>query len=247
MLGGVRAAGRQARSLDQVEHRPWPPPSTGWSLAQTWEDVLFAHWRVPSGELRPLVPAELEVEQHDGSAWLGIVAFRATAVRAHGALPLPGLSSFLELDVRTYVSGPDGKSGVWLLSLDASSRLATLAARRLYRLPSFRTRATLDRAAGWVDLECARVDAPGRVFSGHYRPAGSVFQAAPGSLDWLLTERYLLYATDQQGRLHRADLHHEPWPLQQAHAELELTSIAPFELRSAPLCHFVARQHVLVW
>jgi uncharacterized protein YqjF (DUF2071 family) len=243
----VRAAGRQARTLERLEHRPWPLPEGRWSSGQTWADLLFAHWRVPLEEVRRHVPHELEVELHGGTAWLGVVPLRMASLRARGLLPLPGASSFLQLNVRTYVRGADGKPGVWFFSLDASSRLAVAAARRLYRLPYFAARMSLDRLGGWVDYECARSGERGKVFSGRYRPDGEVFHAEPGSLEWFLTERYCLYTTDARGALHRAEVHHDLWPLRTAEAEIELTTIAPFELRGEPVCHFAARQDALVW
>jgi len=140
------AAQRQARSLEHLEHRPWPVPARGWTMGQTWEDLLFAHWRVPLEAVRAHVPADLEVEQHDGSAWIGVVPFRVTGLRLRGTLPLPGVSSFLELNVRTYVRAADGKPGVWFFSLDASSRIAVEVARRTCMAPVF-PRADLGRAA----------------------------------------------------------------------------------------------------
>lgn len=247
MLDDLRAAGRQARSLGLVEHRPWPLPAGRWVAGQTWEDLLFAHWRVPLEEVHHHVPHELEVELRDGSAWVGIVPFRLAGLRLRGGLPLPRLSSFLELNVRTYVRAADDKPGVWFFSLDASSPLAVRAARRAYRLPYFHARMSLDRADDWRDYECARSGERGKVFSGRYRPAGEVFHAQPGSLEWFLAERYCLYATDRRGALYRAEIHHGPWPLQPAEAELELTSIAPFELHGEPVCHFAARQDALLW
>jgi uncharacterized protein YqjF (DUF2071 family) len=95
------AATRQARSLEQVEHRPWPVPARHWTIGQTLDDLLLAHWRVPLAAVRARVPPELEVEEHGGSAWLGIAAFRVSSLRLRGLLPLPGLSSFRELNVRT--------------------------------------------------------------------------------------------------------------------------------------------------
>ena len=74
----IGATQRQARSVEHLEHRPWPVPSRGWVMGQTWDDLLFAHWRVPVEAVRAHIPNELEVEQHGGSAWLGITPFRVT-------------------------------------------------------------------------------------------------------------------------------------------------------------------------
>ena len=242
----LEAAVRQARSLEHTEHRPWPIAPRGWAMGQTWEDLLFAHWRVPREALRAHVPAQFEVDQHDGSAWLGITPFRVTNLRARGLPPLPGISSFLELNVRTYVTAQE-KPGIWFFSLDAASRLAVEAARRAYKLPYFHARMSVARRGEWIDYECARLSESGRVFSGRYRPAGPVLHAEPESLEWFLAERYCLYATDERGRPCRADIHHKPWDLQPAEAEIELTSISPIELRGDPLCHFSRRQDVIIW
>ena len=73
MFGPLDAAQRQVRSLEQLDHRPWPLPKRGWAMGQTWEDLLFAHWHVPLPELRAHVPKGLEVDTFDGEAWLGVV------------------------------------------------------------------------------------------------------------------------------------------------------------------------------
>jgi uncharacterized protein YqjF (DUF2071 family) len=238
---------RQARSLECVEHRPWPLPATRWLLAQTWHDLLFAHWRVPADEIQELLPGGLEADVHDDSAWLGIAPFRLTSLRRRGLPPLPGASRFLELNVRTPVRAHDGRPGVWFLSLDASSPAAVQAARHLYRLPYFHAAMTFRRGGGWIEYDCSRRHESGRVFSGRYRPAGEVFHAEPDSLEWFLAERYCLYTTDEEDRLMRAEIHHGPWPLQEADAEIELASIARFPLEGDPHLLFAARQDVVVW
>jgi uncharacterized protein len=239
------AAARQSKSLERLDHRPWPPPLRGWVMGQTWEELLFAHWRVPVEALREHVPPELEIDEHDGAAWLGITPFRLAGLRARGTLPLPFVSEFLELNVRTYVRAEE-KPGIWFFSLDASSRLAVHAARRSYRLPYFHARLSATKRGGFIDYDCSRVDEPGRVFSGRYRPGGTVFNAEPGSLEWFLTERYCLYTVDR-GQLYRAEIHHQPWPLQPAEAEIELASISPVEVEGEPLVHFSRRQDVVIW
>jgi uncharacterized protein YqjF (DUF2071 family) len=188
------------------------------------------------------VPEELEIEEHDGSAWLGIMVFRVRALRARGALPLPGISSFLQLNVRTYVRGPDGLPGVWFFSIDASSRLAALGLRRVYHVPAFHARMTFEPVEDWQEAECVRVGEPARVFSARYRATGETFHAKLGSLESFLTERYRLFTGEGS-----AEMHHDRWLLSPAEAEIELASIAPFQLGEPKCCHFAFRQDALIW
>jgi uncharacterized protein YqjF (DUF2071 family) len=194
-------------------------------------------------ELRQRVPDELEIEEHDGTAWLSVQFFRVRALRARGALPVPGISAFLQRNVRTYVRGPDGLPGVWFFSIDASSRLAALGVRRIYHVPAFHARMTLEPAGEWQEAECVRVGAPGRVFAARYRAAAETLPAEPGSLESFLTERYRLFSADAS-----AEMHHDRWVLSPAEAEVELASIIPFALLGAPrCCHFAFRQDALIW
>jgi uncharacterized protein YqjF (DUF2071 family) len=236
---------RQASTLQDTEHRPWPLPARGWVMAQTWDDLLFIHHRVATASLQELVPEGLEVQEHSGSGWLGVAPFAVTGLRARGLLPLPVVSSFLELNVRTYVTR-DRKSGIWFFSLDASSRLAVEAARRLYRLPYYHADLSLARSGGRIHYDCSRH--AGKAFSGTYRPDGAVIPAEPGSLEHFLTERYCLYA-QQEGVLYRAEIHHRPWPLQPAEAQIELNTMPPpdLDLAGGPLVHYSKRQDVVIW
>lgn len=238
---------RQASVLEVVDHRPWPLPHGSWIQAQTWEHLLFAHWRVSEDALREHVPAELELDSFDGSHWLGITPFRLTGLRLRGTFPVPGLSSFLELNVRTYVTY-EGKAGIWFFSLDAESRLAVEAARRLYRLPYQHARMNAVRRGGWIDYSSARLDGS-HSFSASFRPTGPPGPPVPGALEHFLTERYCLYTT-REGALHRAEIHHPPWPLQSAEAEIRENTMPPPTLRvldTRPLLHFSERQDVVIW
>jgi uncharacterized protein YqjF (DUF2071 family) len=213
-------------------------------MAQTWDDLLFIHYRVPVTTLRELVPAGLDVQEHSGSGWLGVTPFAITGLRARGLPAFPFVSSFLELNVRTYVTRDD-KPGIWFFSLDASSRVAVQAARQLYRLPYFNADITLQRRAGGIVYDCSRHS--GKAFSGSYRPTGDVSAAAPGSLEHFLTERYCLYA-EHEGKLFRADIHHRPWPLQPAEAQIDLNTMPPLRVPDGePLLHYSERQDVVIW
>lgn len=220
-------------------------------MAQTWEDLLFAHWRVAAADLRRVVPTELEGDTRDGSAWLGVTPFRVSAFRLRGLPHVRGVTSFPELNVRTYVT-VDGKPGIYFLSLDASSLAAVASARRTYRLPYFRARMSARRVDGRMDYRSARAshDGPPARLRATYEPIGEPFQAADGSIEHFLAERYCLYTLDGRRRVVRADIHHPPWPLQRAVASLgENTMATPFglDLGPDPLLHFAARQDVLIW
>jgi uncharacterized protein YqjF (DUF2071 family) len=246
MLDLLQTPVRQASSLAETAHRPWPvPDGRPWVMGQTWDDLLFAHWRVSAPAVREHVPPGLEVEEFDGSAWLGVTPFVVTGLRARGMVPLPRVSSFLELNVRTYVTR-DGKPGIWFFSLDASSQVAVAAARRLYRLPYFHASITFRRRGERVFYDCARDG--GKAFSGSYAPTAPVFNAQPATLEHFLAERYCLYAEDR-GRLYRADIHHRPWPLQPAEAAIDLNTMPPdwLRLEGDPLLHYSARQDVVIW
>jgi uncharacterized protein YqjF (DUF2071 family) len=220
-------------------------------MTQTWEDLLFAHWPVPRASLEPLVPAPLAIDAFDGVAWLGIVPFRISDLRVRGLPRLPGVSRFPEINVRTYVTF-GGMPGVWFFSLDAARRLAVAAARRLYLLPYFLADMQVTRRADRIGYVSRRIHtgAAPAAFSGEYGSVGPAAATEPGSLASFLTERYCLYAVDRGGGIHRAEIHHRPWALQPAEADIRTNTMAAalgLRLEGAPLLHFSARQDVLVW
>lgn len=214
-------------------------------MGQSWLDLLFAHWPVEAAVLRRLVPSPMVVEEHDGSAWLGLTPFLLTALRLRGLPPLPVGSHFLELNCRTYVRVAD-RPGIYFFSLDAASPVAVLAARVGFRLP-YRWSAMARSVApdGWIDYRCRR-RRDGAELCARYRAAGSPRPAAPGSLEHFLVERYSLYAPLGRGRALRADIAHPPWLIAPAEAEVRVQTIAAaagIALGGAPsLLHFAARQ-----
>src|SRR5919108_547937 len=176
--GGFVTAARQSATLNVHEHRPWPLPSRRWLMGQTWERLLFAHWRLPHERVQALVPA-LPVDRFDGSAWIGVTPFVVKGLRITGTPPPPVVSSFPELNVRTYVT-IDGKPGIYFFSLDAASGLAVAAARRFYRLPYFRARMRADDdGGGWLRYESRRVSGPPAELRCRYRGLGGPRPPAP--------------------------------------------------------------------
>lgn len=240
-------------SLAVTGHRPWPLPEGRPAGAMRWEDLLFAHWPVAPDHLRPLLPPGLVLDTFEGEAYLGVVPFRMRRVRPRGLPPLPWLSAFAETNVRTYVRRPDGtRPGVWFVSLDAANPLAVRIARRHFHLPYYDARMRCRCEGETVTYRTVRThrgEPPVRL-EGRYAPGGPVETARPGSLDHWLTERYCFYAHGR-GRLLRGEVHHAPWPLQPASAELTANTLAePLGVhldRCPPLLAFARRLDVLVW
>lgn len=246
-----RAAFTMTSLFDRTEHRHWPMPPGPWIMAQSWHDLLFAHWPVDAEMLRPHIPAKLEIDTFEGRAWLGIVPFSMTGVRLRGTPVLPWLSAFAELNVRTYVTAQD-KPGVWFFSLDAANSLAVFAARLWFHLPYFCAHMKCREADGWIEYQSERshASAPPAAFAARYRPNGDFFEAQEGTLAHFLTERYCLYSA-ASARIYRGEIHHPPWLLQQAEARLTRNSMAeaagltlPDE---SPLLHFSRQQDMVVW
>jgi uncharacterized protein YqjF (DUF2071 family) len=196
-------------------------------MTQTWHDLLFVHWPLPPDALRPAVPAGLEIDTFNGSAWLGIVAFRLSAIRLRGLPEVPFTSHFPEINVRTYVTHGD-KPGVYFMSLDADNRLAIALAKPWFRLAYHLSRIRYEECAEGIRFHSRRLErnSPGADFTATYGPCGPVFKARPGSLEHWLTERYCYYSAGRSGKLYRCDIRHTPWQLQRAQAQITTNTMA---------------------
>jgi uncharacterized protein YqjF (DUF2071 family) len=236
--------------VTQVDHRPWPMPTAPWLMTQSWHNLLFAHWRVEVSTLRKLVPAAFELDLFNGEAWLGIVPFYMTNVGLRWTPSLPWLSSFPELNVRTYVRVAD-RPGVYFFSLDAGRRLAVAAARAFLNLPYFSAVMDVETRGDAVDYHCVRDEKSPAAFEAEYSPTNRPFTAAVGSLEYFLTERYCLYHQTRRARPYRLEIHHPPWSLQPARAAIKTNTMAAASGVGIgdhpPVLHFARRQDVIAW
>jgi uncharacterized protein YqjF (DUF2071 family) len=218
-------------------------------MGQSWLDLLFAHWPLPEAALRPHVPAGVPIDTFEGRAWIGVTPFEIVGAHPRGLPPLPWLSRFPELNVRTYTT-IEGRPGIWFFSLDAASVAAVVAARLTYRLPYRYASMAISRAGGRIGYCSQARSVPAKLVAS-YEPIGSPSAPLPGTLEHFLTERYCLYTLDARRRLRRADIHHRPWSLQPARAELaENTMTEPLGIElpaDGLLLHYAARQDVLIW
>ena len=200
-----------ARAAEQI--RPAGSPV----MYQRWRELLFLHWSVEPERIAQDLPPSLEVDTYDGRAWVGVVPFRMEGVRPRFLPPLKGLSSFPELNLRTYVHDAEGRPGVWFYSLDTPKRLPNWIARTFfhlnYRLARMRMYANGEQISYQSELWKENTwDAPqGYAWSRR----GETFRADSGSLDFFLVERYRLFAYNaEKQRILTGRVHHDPYPLQ---------------------------------
>jgi uncharacterized protein len=247
----VAAPLRQIASLRETAHRPWPRPSfplgDGPELARSPVLALACAARRPATSRAP----RLHLDVHGGSAWLGITPFELVGFRPVALPPVPKLSTFPELNVRTYVTY-GGKPGIWFFSLDADSRLAVAAARRFYRLPYFHARMAAEWAGAGFAFRSERSDSQRAqaVFSVRHEPRGEAWRPPPGSLEAFLVERYCLTRSGNRDCCLRANIHHPPWRIRRAAFELSKNTMAPAGVElsdTEALAHYSARQDVLIW
>lgn len=239
----------QTRQL--LQNRPIGSPA-GYNR---WSDLLFIHWQVPAEALAALLPRGMELDTYDGTAWLGLVPFEMSRVRARWLPAVPGLSHFPETNLRTYVVCR-GEPGVYFFSLDAANLVAVWTARRFFRLPycwarmevvregnrrtyrSVRRERSSQRTIGPMPGIRAMAEPPSTHIEANFGESLGVAQ--PGTLEFFLVERYLLF-TSHQGQVLRGQVHHRPYPLHRAsvaRCEETLSQVQGFEALPPP-------QHVI--
>jgi uncharacterized protein YqjF (DUF2071 family) len=197
------------------------------------------------------VPSAFDIDLFDGQAWLGVVPFSMTNVGARWLGNIERYSHFPELNVRTYVQ-VQGKPGVFFFSLDAGSAAAVRVARTALRLPYFRAAMSVQHDADVLHYRSERTEgmAPASLVAS-YRPVAPAATPRAGTLEYFLTERYCLYALNRRGQPYRLEIHHAPWSLQKAEAQVEANTMATAAgivlPGTAPLLHFAKRQDAVAW
>lgn len=224
------------------------------SVRMRWDNLLFLHWPADPSVMRKLVPEQLELDLFNDRAWIGLVPFRMEATRFRGYPPLPGLSSFYECNVRTYVRARDSRGrehpGVWFFSLDAERLLPVLGGNWLWSLNYIHSEFTVERdSSGATDYRLARRARRSQTSSIRWTPGKALPRSEPGTLEHFLTERYWLF-TMRYGRLLGGRIEHEPWPLRSAtvlRLDDTLVRAAGVEVRGEALAWHSDRLEVKGW
>jgi len=231
---------RIAPTLRPLDERP--------VMRQLWRDLLFLHWPIAPAEIQSRLPPGLTVDTFDGIAYIGLVPFSMLGVRPVWSPPVPGLSAFHEVNVRTYAHRNGRDPGVWFFSLDAANPIAVAIARLRWQLPYFNAEIQLQRTGTQIEYTAQRRPGWGGTPAAHtaviYNPEGTPSASSPGTLEHFLAERYLLYTANPNGRLGIGQVHHTPYPLQPASVirlEDTLVAAAGFTVPDiTPIAHYAS-------
>jgi uncharacterized protein YqjF (DUF2071 family) len=237
--------------LATQSHRPFPPPNSPWIFRQEWHNLLFAHWALQAEHVRAIVPQQLQLDTWEGKAYVGVVPFLLRNMSPRGVPPMPVISHFAEINVRTYVTYK-GIPGVYFFSLDAANLSAVLGARFAYALPYYHAKFRVRVEGDQVRYQSRRLQRPGPAeFEGDYRPVGQMipWRSPSETLERFVSERYCLYAVTER-HVYRTHVHHAPWPLQPAEAMIQANTMSEplgLKLDGAPLLHYSKFVKVLTW
>jgi uncharacterized protein YqjF (DUF2071 family) len=182
-------------------------------MRQRWAGLLFLHWAVDPALIAGHLPLGLSVDTFDGKAWLGVVPFFMERVRPVGLPPVPWLSWFHELNVRTYVHDAEGNPGVWFFSLDCNQPVAVEIARRGFHLPYEHAAMRSAKSGNRIQYHGRRKSPGARDAEYDYETPATTQAAAPGTLEWFLVERYLLFSSNPSGDLFCGRVHHTPYQI----------------------------------
>lgn len=212
-------------------------------MRQGWRDLLFLHWKVEPALVQEGLPEGLFVDVHEGETFVGLVPFFMRGVRPRGFPPVPGISDFLELNVRVYVHDRHGRPGVWFHSLDANQPLAVAIARRFFHLPYVHAQMSASRVDNRIEYRSRQREGAAAETAVTYSPGDELPLPEPGSLEFFLVERYLLFSWNARRKtLFSGQVHHPPYRIRNVDwsgLQPGAVEAAGYEVGSAPPVHAI--------
>ncbi|MBT2365723.1 DUF2071 domain-containing protein [Streptomyces sp. ISL-10] len=214
-------------------------------LRMGWCRQAFVHWPFDPAAVQRLLPRGLIVEEYEGRAWVSLTPFVMAGVRPAvlPALQVTGrLTTFPETNLRTYVRGPDGRDGLWFLSVEAGSAAISVIIRAGTGAPyHLGDLSVSEHAAVLAYAGCRRGGEP--AYRLRIRPGAPL---EPSALEVCLTSHWRVYSR-HCGVLLETPVWHEPWPLHTAAVEefaQTLTTAAGLPHSSAePIVHYSPGVH----
>lgn len=200
-------------------------------MKQDWAHLLFLHWEVDPKIIQSTLPAGLTVDTFNGKAFLGLVPFFMVGIRPSYCPAVPGISSFQELNLRTYVHNGQGRPGVWFYTLDCDQWLAVKIARNLFHLPYQHAQMSSDKTNGILSYTSKRKGDDNTQVFRYPDKVNQSKTAEPESLEFFLLERYRLFSTNRNKTICSGIVHHEPYKFQPV-------DIKTYSTRLFSLCGF---------
>jgi hypothetical protein len=227
--------------LEINSHRPFPLPEKSWKYYQEWNDTIFLHYKVPQEIVWDLLPPGLLLDTYMGEAWVSVVAFTVKNMRLKFLPPLPYLSNFHEINLRTYVV-KDGIPGIYFITIEASKTGSVLMAKNFVGLKY--KKAKINKEYGRYSLSESKEE---NCLDLKY----CALQSLKGKteLEKWLTERYCAYEVIKK-TMYRFNIHHKEWPLKKMKSRklnLEYTKAGLGEDAKPAFMHYSAHQKVLLW
>lgn len=197
-----------------------------WFAEQTWIHTLFLHWPVTPETLKSYIPAPLEVDTYNGSAWITIAAFHAENSKLRLSPKWTSLDPVTQINVRTYVTAPGSdEKGVYFFSLYVKHLTASLGAQSLFNLPFTYARTSMQEKPD--ETITVRAENAGKMlFSATYHP--NVQERKDSSLGTYLAERYCIWNM-KGNQLIKIPIKHESWDLFEVDATVDMNHLLPIE------------------
>ena len=210
-------------------------------MTQDWNNLGFVHWAYPPEVVQQLLPAGLTVDTYGGSAWVGLIGFSMEDIATSGGVSAGPLSSFPEVNVRTYVVDPQGRRNVWFFSLDINRAGPVAVAQTLFGLPYHWGRCSVEAVGDGWEYRVKRRSRQNASTRFLVKPGPMIPEADQTSLEIFLTGRWGM-STVRRNQLFHGSVDHERWPLQRATlVELEDSLVAAAGLpapEDEPVVHF---------
>jgi len=211
---------------------------TMWMMSQTWQDVLFLHWPLSPQELEKHIPSELKLDLFEHNAWLSAVLFKVQGHRLRFLPSFPGMNTYLQLNVRTYVEF-NGKKGIYFFHLDVTnyffSKITALGS-----LPYRYSKILVEQRDNYYAYTSYY-----KALDERLRVSFKLGKNTQTNFDQWLVERYHSWAK-WEDTLFRIDIQHAPWELQQAKATIQSNTLASFMKGTfqgtPPIAHYAKKK-----
>jgi uncharacterized protein YqjF (DUF2071 family) len=203
-------------------YSPYPPEHVARPvMLHRWDRLTFLHWSYPPAAVQSLLPDGLSVEERDGRAWVGLVPFTMHVRVPVANVRVPWVGLFPETNVRTYVRGPDGRTGVWFFSLEAARLGVVTTARTTYSLPYMWARMRVEPNGSRIEYFSERMwpGPAGARCRVRVAPERRYEESELSEFDHYLTARFALWSPRRDGFAHTV-AEHPPWELWRATAEV---------------------------